>query len=391
METIAFITTRIDTFSNPTLIILFEKLIEKNYNILFFGFDQMFIPREIRKKLIFCELPFNHYEFKRSSKNIIKQTKQYLRLYKILKLKFKVKKIICIDPFGIVIGGRIKKLINFKLIYFSFEIFFEDEFIVDRKKIIKKLEIKYSENVDLLVIQDPAREKLLREVSNFNERMKVIHIPVSPRPMNYELKNYDIFEEHKIPEDKIIIIYSGSLMEWSGIYKLLNTLPVKPESEYWLILHSHHKLSNETELKIKITELINKNYNITIHDKPFYDYKDYYAFLVNCNIGITTYYPNTTDVFAGKNIEEIGLSSGKFSTYMMLGIPTITTPNAVYKELNGKYNFGEIINTMEESDEAIRKISKDYKIKSEGCKKLYEEVLNPLTGFGKLMNYLKEE
>ena len=92
---------------------------------------------------------------------------------------------------------------------------------------------------------------------------------------------------------------------------------------------------------------------------------------------IATYFPNNLDIFAGKNLEAIGLSSGKFSSYMMLGIPTITTNHFIYRFLNNKYKFGEIINTISELPDALNKVRTGIKEKSESCKRLYDEVLNP--------------
>ena len=89
MKTIAFVTPKIDTFSNPTLIFLFEKLLEKDYTILFFGFEQMFIPSEIRKRIKFYQLPFNFYEFNYNYKDIKKLLKQYYFIYKTLKVENK--------------------------------------------------------------------------------------------------------------------------------------------------------------------------------------------------------------------------------------------------------------------------------------------------------------
>ncbi|MEO6694998.1 MAG: hypothetical protein ABIY50_02260 [Ignavibacteria bacterium] len=388
MKTIAIVTPKIDTFSNPTLILLFEKLIEQNYKILFFGFEQIFIPKKIREKLIFCEFPFNFYKSSKTASNIAKILKQYFQVFKILKIDNKVKTIICVDPMGLVIAGRIKRLVNVKIIYASFEIFFEEEFHIIRKKILKKLERKYSKNVSLVIIQDDRREKLLREVNDFSEGTKFMHIPVSPKQMDVLNTGYDIYGDLNIPKDKTIAVYSGTLQGWSGVNELTDLFESKWNDDMWLVLHSHHILEDKDELRIKIQQLEKLNCNITFHNKPFYDYNKYIEFLSKCHIGIATYFPNTVDVFAGKNIEEIGLSSGKFSTYMMLGIPTVTTSNYIYKELNNKYQFGETINTMDELPAALININKNYHEKVNACKALFKNQLEPESRIGNLINYI---
>ncbi|MEO8447651.1 MAG: hypothetical protein ABI528_09160, partial [bacterium] len=67
----------------------------------------------------------------------------------------------------------------------------------------------------------------------------------------------------------------------------------------------------------------------------------------------------------------------KFSSYMMLGKPTVTTSNTIYKQLNEKYNFGEVINTMAELPEALNKIKENYETKVNGCRELFNNELDP--------------
>jgi len=388
MKTIAIVTPKIDTFSNPTLILLIEKLLAEGYKILFFGFEQLFIPEELKDKLIFCGFPFNFYKSGKSPKNIAKILKQYYQVYKVLKIENKVKTIICVDPMGLVIAGRIKKLINVKIIYASFEIFFEEEFHIQKKKILKKLERKYSRKVDLVIIQDGRREKLLRQVNDFKDDTRFLHIPVSPKQMDISSTGYDIYKEMNIPRDKRIVVYSGTLQDWSGIHELINLFQDIWNNDFWLVLHTHHIMEDKDELKIKIDNLKKSNCNISCHNKPFYNYNEYIEFLSKCHIGIATYFPNTTDVFAGKNIEEIGLSSGKFSTYMMLGIPTITTSNSIYKELNNKYRFGETIDIMNELPQALIRIENDFDAKVKACKSLFKNELEPESRISNLINYI---
>ncbi|MBK8551391.1 MAG: hypothetical protein IPL53_10170 [Ignavibacteria bacterium] len=396
MKSIAVITPKIDTFSNPTLILIFEKLIEENYKILFFAFDQLFIPREIRDNIELHSLPFNFISFFKRPKisrrpyDILKMMKQYYELYKLLKVKNKVNAIICIDPMGLVFAGRINRLINLKIIYASFEIFFRDEISFENKKKIQMLENKYSKNVDLVVVQDKKRESLLKSVNNFGKKTKFLNIPVSPKSMEVIQNDYDIYEDLNIPREKIIVVYSGTLQNWCGINEILSLFPDKWNSDFWFVIHSHYILEEENELKKRINELIKNKMNITFHNKPFYYYKEYARFLSKCDIGIAVYFPNKVDFFAGKNIIEIGLSSGKFSAYMMLGIPTITTSNSIYNELNAKYNYGCTINVAEDIPEALVKIKTNYDEKVKGCKEIFSQVLDPVSGIDNLIDNINE-
>lgn len=388
-KTIAFLSPKIDTFTNPTLVVLIQKLIAKGYKIIYYGFDQLFVPSEYRKYFEFKELPFNFYTLDKNPKSILKFVKQYLKLILDFKWHNKINALICVDPMGLVIGGRIKKVIGFKLIYASFEIFFEDEFFVQRKRVLKKLEMNYSKLSDIVIIQDERREKLLKSVNNFSDKTIFLKIPVSPLKTEVTENDYDIYNDLKIPEDKIIVVYSGSLQNWSGISDIVSLFPEKWDNDFWLLIHTHQKLEENSELKYEIENLIAHKQNITLHEKPFFRFEEYFNFLSKCGIGIATYFPNNLDIFAGKNLEAIGLSSGKFSTYMMLGIPTITTNHYTYKILNNKYGYGEIINNISELPNALRKIRQDLAAKSESCRMLYDNVLNPDLRIDDLINKIE--
>lgn len=389
MKSVAIITPKIDTFTNPTLIALIDELIARKIKILFFGFEQIFIPKHIREKLELYELPFNFYKFEPSLKRVKKLTSQYIDLFSKLRIKNNVDHLICVDPMGLVIAGRMKAVTKAKIIYASFEIFFEDEFFVLRKKILKDLEMKYSAEVDTVIIQDIRRERLLRDVCNFSGNTKFIHIPVSPIPFDVSGKVKDLHKELGIPADKKIAVYSGSLQGWSGITEILELFPDNWNHDYWFLIHSHHKVEADHPAKKIIDSLLKSGMPITLHDQPFYEYKDYASFLAGGDIGFATYFPNQLDIFAGKNIQVIGLSSGKFSTYMMLGLPTVTTNHLTYAELNQMYSFGSIIDTAKDIPKALTKISENFESMKENCKRLYKEVLDPTLKIKELVDQIE--
>ncbi len=390
MKTVAIITPKIDTFSNPTLIALIDELISRGIKILFFGFEQIFIPKHIKDKIELNDLPFNFYSFDASVRSLKKISVQYIDLFVKLKLKNKVDHFICVDPMGLVIAGRMKSVIEAKIIYASFEIFFDDEFFVQRKKVLKDLEMKYSAEVDTVVIQDFRREKLLRDVNNFKQKTRFLHIPVSPLPLDISGSVRDLHNEFNIPADKLIAVYSGSLQGWSGINEILELFPEEWNYDFWFMIHTHHILDDDHPVKKTVKNLRSKGLPVILHDEPFYEYRNYMSFLAGCDVGFATYFPNPLDIFAGKNIQVIGLSSGKFSTYMMLGLPAVTTNHTTYTELNNEYSFGSIINTVKDIPKALCLIGEDIQCMRENCKRLYREVLDPAEKIKELVDYIEK-
>lgn len=388
LKTIAIVTPKIDTFTNPTLSILIEKLLEKNFKILFFGYEQLFIPKDIIRKIDYHQLPLNFYTLKKNPNSIAKLLSQVRRIRKLFRKENDVKALLCVDPMGLVIAGRIKRIVPVKLLYASFEIFFKDEFLMDRKKILKDLEIEYSRKADAVIVQDEDREKLLRDSNDFPAHSKFFRIPVSPAYFKVTPGKYGLRKKLGIPEDKVIVVYSGTLQNWSGINEILELFPDHWDPDFRLVIHSHHRLSDSDPVKIRLDELQKANQQVSYHDYPFYEFKDYADFLSECNIGIAAYVPREGNIFAGKNLSVIGLSSGKFSTYMMLGIPAITTDNIPYKELNKKYKFGEVVDSISMIPGALKKIRERYTEYQQGCKKLYNEVLNPEDKINEFIKYV---
>ena len=76
---------------------------------------------------------------------------------------------------------------------------------------------------------------------------------------------------------------------------------------------------------------------------------------------------------------------------MMLGMPTITTYNPTFADLNIKYSFGKCINKIEELPEAIEEICLNYSYYQKNCIRLYSEILDPVKTFNKLFLFLENK
>ncbi|MCX2492579.1 hypothetical protein OQX63_03790 [Pedobacter sp. PF22-3] len=296
-------------------------------------------------------------------------------IIKFNSLLFKKNIIIGVDLIGYLIASRSFKYKPELTHYISFELLFKDEMKNNNKFFkLKILEEKFLKmGLKSLLIQDAYRQDLfLKE----NLGLTIDHtflLPVAPSPYKSALSS----TLTKARKEKIKVIYAGSIYAWSGINEIIDVFEKMNNANFELHIHSRFALNVDHPLVEKISALKNKGIQINMSSKEL-AFTELYEFLKNFDIGIATYFPvSDPGIYDGLNMQEIGLSSGKFSTYMMLGLPTIVSPTTSFNNLRKKYSFGEIIYGFDGLENSLIKIADHYEAYSNDCKKLYNKELNP--------------
>ncbi|QIL40672.1 hypothetical protein G7074_16210 [Pedobacter sp. HDW13] len=286
-------------------------------------------------------------------------------------------------------AGRIKRFSeNINIHYFSFEIFFHDELKAYPKMLaIKNKEIYYSKNAHTVVIQDNERKCLLMTENKLPTSTNWCLIPVSPA--HYECKptkkkyNKSSFG---LKETDVVYVHSGSVSPWAGINQIIEAIEKGLPDNTYIFIHNRSKFNKSDGHHRQLFELKENGANLILHDGLFESYDEYYDFLLCFDYGITIYDPDG-GIFTGKNIEEIGLASGKFSTYMMLGLPTILSKCNTYKQIINDYAIGQIINDKNDLSYHINNHSLS-KCKKSDCEQFYSMVLDPTKAIDSFINAL---
>lgn len=379
MYPIAIITPKESIYTNPLLIALFEKLNEEKIDVF------LIAPRQKAKNISGYKnifhlkyFPFYFSRFPRRPFIIMQVLFSYMYTAFILR-KNKVKILVGIDPEGLVIGGRLNRILKGFLGYLSFEIIYKDELLGNAYfELMKKKEIEYSKKILFLAIQDDERKNLLLKENHIDAtNIKIFNVPVSPVATN-RIKNPDVGKKLGIPYDKKLVLYSGSIGDWTGASDILESLENFWDENFWLVIHSHSEFTEGSALKERIDSLMLNGCPVSLHNEPFEAYSEYSSFVGNFDIGLVYYKPDSKqNIYKGKNTEFIGLSSGKFSTYMMLGIPVIFNGISYYKKLLEKYDFGAKTKNNEDMSACLADIRLNYKKKSKWANILYKELLDP--------------
>ncbi|MFC1843872.1 hypothetical protein ACFLZ5_03700 [Thermodesulfobacteriota bacterium] len=390
MNKIIVVTRNPDTFTNPTLLYFFKEITRRGYPLIILSTEQYIQkPDKLHSLKTFQVLGYGIFSLTRGNviKNIIRAFYYYWRVWRPVRTTRK-KIIIGIDPNGLITAYRLTKFLGkpASFGYFSFEIFFKEELKTDNQHRLKKMERRASQFLDFCVVQDETREQLLIEENNINHKCFFFHIPVSPNKTS----------KLQLPPTKcqkpVKIVAAGTLDTFTGIDKLLDFIEKDWNINAHIEFHSRSKLDHDNPFKKRITYLKNKKYPVKLNDEPFINEDDYYAYLSKFDIGLALYFPHECDsIYTGNNIKYLGLSSGKFSTHMMLGMPTITTYNTTFADLNTKYSFGKCIKKIEELPKAIEEICLNYPYYQKNCIRLYSEILDPVKTFNKLLLFLENK
>lgn len=374
LKSIIIITPNSDTFTNPTMIALFQLLKEEKLMIYLVGPTQhLSCPADFRNlKMVNINLKLFVWK---NPKHIFSQLISYYKIYQLIK-KQKVKTVLAVDPLALIWAGRVKRFFASKihLSYLSFEIFFKEELAGYYLK-LKQKEIYYSSLINSLLTQDETRKNLLIEENHLNiDESKIALVPVSP--MEIQVKEIPDLHQHlSIHYQKKMAVYSGSVGEWCGTHAIIEAFDKKYWDEsYHLVFHTRTEITKENPFYEDLNRLhADEHIPFSLHLHPFDTFEELSVFLSGFDLALALYYPNNENPYYGKNMKEIGLSSGKFSTYMMLALPTIVTSCSVYEELIQKYAFGAVIQNIQD----LKKATNIIENAPNDSLKLYQEVLNP--------------
>jgi hypothetical protein len=258
----------------------------------------------------------------------------------ILRVKFELLKrkyccIIGIDE-GIIDAHIWSKIYNIPYVFLSYEIFFDDELNILGSKYynkIKKRSVKACKSISFAIVQDEKRKELLAKEYNIDPE-KIQLMPVAGRGIQQLDKSDYFYNKLKIPINKKILLYMGWI-DNSQIKRLCEFALYLP-LDWVIVIHSKYKHAeyyneylNDHKGKIYLS-----------FDTPIETIEDMGTMLSGVDAGLCTYKATYDSPYLGKNIEYIGMSSGKTSTFLQHGIPIVVNNMNIWDELVEKENIG---------------------------------------------------
>jgi len=378
---------------------MLEYLIEKKHNV------HIIIPKQIYNIFLRKRINISHFCFERRMPTIKSLKNDLLKILKILvtlKFRFIIKNLVgsfitdlkhkisiqlilfniklktIFQPVNILLlddksfhfFNEINILFSKSLKYYiSYEIWFKNE-TPDRDLPYFYSLKKYIHEFRSIIIQDKARESILRKEKDISEEnIKFKFLPVAYENLRFPVK--------KKSARKILV--SGSLDRYTGVDQIIKLNETETTLANFEFTFQTHRIETTNTDIIKIIKDSSKS-NILLDDRNFSSYKNYFEYISLYDVGISIYIPHLhSDCSAelGKNIEEIGLSSGKMNAYLANSLPVVATKTKYLNELNNKYNFGILIDNISELPKALDELSFNYSEYSQNAFEFYNKVLRP--------------
>lgn len=260
---------------------------------------------------------------------------------------------------------------NTPIVYLNFEIFFRDELISKADIEEKDRECHVSREAALILVQDKNRAELLAKENGLTTE-RFYFMPVAPSGKIIEKNGQEVRQHIGLSNNEMLVIHSGSFAEWTYASDLLESLNAWPDGIHLLIHTRQRPWRHDPYYQALVNE---KHSNLAVSTVPL-ESQQYERIVASADIGLVLYKPSPPSKFTQKNIEHIGLSSGKFAYYMKYGLPVISVRQATYETLLRKYNFGVNLQSFDEIGDALYRIRNDYEHYSAEAKRLFRELLD---------------
>jgi len=222
-----------------------------------------------------------------------------------------------VDRAGIIDAHLFSKKYKCNYALISYEIFFEDE----TSKQFKEIEVRSCQDISFAVVQDDVRAQFLATENHIqNEKMLLIPVASDEIAQTSERK-YILHKKFNLPFHTNILIFTGSVAQWTCIDEILASASHFLPSNWVLVIHDRYGKAKESIQKMGIEHTLEEN--IFLIEDSIFSFEELNAILSDAELGIVSYRPIDGSPYTGKNILHIGLASGKFSTYMKNGLPTL--------------------------------------------------------------------
>jgi len=277
--------------------------------------------------------------------------------------------VIGVDRQGIVEAAPLCRLFGARKGFFSFEIMFEDE----TSKLYKKREVTACEKISFWVVQDEVRARLISGENKLDCSSKIV-VPVASAK-NSQTANSSVRNYLGISRSSKVAALIGSLSELTLFEEVLDSVGAWPNN--WVLLV--HDKDGTTRSKIEkyfAKTQCSYTHRIFVSDKTIGDIDGLGELLNGVDAGIAFYSATYKSKYLGKNVEFIGASSGKISTYAMYGIPVITNLSDWHSDMLAKYNYGVRIDSPSYINGALDYIEKNGEWLKSNTIKFYEQQLD---------------
>lgn len=249
--------------------------------------------------------------------------------------------VIGVDRQGLIEAGILHRMTGTPYVFFSFEIMFESETSMR----YKALEREAAAGASMWLVQDAARARQL-ELENGLQPANRFLLPLASAgpgaPGTRRLR-----DRLGVPEDMHVAIAIGSVEGWSMTGRILKSVAAWPQ-DWALIVHERYGRTRD-RLRPELTQvgqLVGRRIFLSDGAPGMVD--DMGSVLAGIAVGLAFYEPDFKGPYSGKNLQHLGMASGKISTYLRYGVPVILNDIGLYPAEARRFGFGRVVESPEQ-------------------------------------------
>jgi len=241
---------------------------------------------------------------------------------------------IAADIYTLRIVTFIAKLRRAKIYYNSREFYAFIAGLRNKKfaqSIIRVLEKFFIKKTDLVLVTGEMDAKFLQDFYGINNTLVIRNLPVNKKPDEI----IDLKKKLNIPEENLILLYQGVILEGRGFEPILNTMK-EVENIHLVVLGEGEQKQNYIQLSEQL------GVNNRVHFLGTIPQDNLINYTAGADIGLVL-------------IENISKSyyyalPNKLFEYIMAGLPVISSNLPQMKNIVENYEVGEIVELEKEND-----------------------------------------
>jgi hypothetical protein len=240
---------------------------------------------------------------------------------------------------GAIEASRIGRHFRIPHALISYEIFFAAETSANHNDLI----VEACQGMAFAVCQDEVRLRNL-SLEYGIAPAKIVLIPVAGRGFRAASQKSRLFHQmFGLAPQTQVVLQMGSFADWTRAPYLLES--THHWDENWvLVIHERYGTNARN---LDMIRKLGHSERVKLSRESFDNPDAMAAFIQSAALGIAMYHPTYEHKWVGRNIADIGLSSGKISTYLQHGVPVATHELGEISDLMRAYGAGQIFSLDE--------------------------------------------
>jgi hypothetical protein len=241
--------------------------------------------------------------------------------------------VIGVDRQGLIESGLLFKMTGTPFVFFSFEIMFESE----TSAAFKSLERSAAQFVRQWFVQDELRARHLQRENSLDPATRSILPLASSGPGMAD--SVRLRDRLGVPLERKVAITMGSLSAWSMTREIISSVTAWPD-DWVLVVHERYGQTTKTLEALGLDPGLIPEGKVYLSSHATTMVDGMGGILAGVSAGLAFYRPDYSGIYTGKNLEYLGLASGKISTFMRYGVPTVMNEVGLYSVLAREHGFG---------------------------------------------------